>query len=57
MYLQEFNVKSSMNTKSEIVEELKRMCSKKTFFQSSSTLLNKVILDFRSVNMFNMFFV
>jgi len=39
----EFNVKSSMSTKSEIVEELKRMCSKKTFFQSSSTLLNKVM--------------
>ena len=31
-----------MSTKAEIVSELKRMCNKKTMFQNTNTLLNKV---------------
>ena len=46
--MKEFNVSPKISNKHEIIDELKKMCSKKTMFQTSSSLLNKVNFTFNS---------
>ena len=46
--MKEFNVSPKISNKHEIIDELKKMCSKKTMFQTSSSLLNKVNFTFSS---------
>jgi len=45
----EFNVNNKMSSKQDIIQELNRMCEKKSIFQTKSTLKEKVVKRGRSL--------